>query len=1086
MEWTVDLEMTTAVTNLVIAAAAVMLFLRIRQKPCDDRVRKTLWLVTFALLCLSGVYGFFVHGIKMDTRTLNAAWMPLSFLMGIMVASFTTTALYETFGKRVLKKAVIINLILAILFFLVMLFLSKFIAGYFIVFIAYSALNFVFCLILYLATARKRKHTLLYAVAILLIMTGSVLQAMRTIHFQVVWQFDYNTVYHLFLLAALFFLYAGYQRGCACGVIPTKEPKVKTPQEKRKARIIGWSVVGGIVVVLVAAWVFLFVPFGTYDFSPAPTTVENADKTFDYDIPLDSKSPWAKFRANELNNGRSPVVPAQNDTKPWSYKTGKGIFSSPVVDENGVCYVGSADHTFYAINLDGTVKWSIKTGEIIDSSALLDDKGLLYFGCGDSNVYCVNKDTGEVLWKVQADTTEEVEEKYDITTYNLNWFEGNIGMLPSGELLAPNDNYLVYRLNRDSGSIENAYLANEMVWSVPSVNPSTSKLYFASCYQMNNNVFSYDLDGNRQWMTGSFGTVAATTMLTNTNAKGAVIVGGFDGYVRAFAQDSGKQLWSVGTRDHIYASPAQLSDGTIIQPSTDGTVYAIDGSGKVIWQFDTLEPIRSSPAVDGDDNIYFGSGEGKLYCVSKDGTLRWSYQCITDSRDDLNSSPALGFDGVYIAGESGEIFYVPYDYPLTEEGKNDPRCYTGGEDMPEDGVHLIYTTAFGSLEEEPPKSLDANEPITLSLLVRENGDDVLAAFDRGSVSVSVDGNTDYTVDVGATNKFLNITPKEYWTPDENGQITVTVSAKVKRDLLRFGLKFFGGKDYTSVTQTFTFDINATEPMASPIKTPDSGSQTVLEFSRLSAPTPSMLPSYNQIGFDSLHFMTGAVTKTGDGRYLMWVIEGKLNEDGTSSIDPTSATRYPLNLDFKDGLVTLSNYRGFKINFIGSWDMPFGTYRLSSVMDQNGQFQHSASLVAKANCDDIEFYGAGLKLVGMSDFDTGEMPVRAGTEITTRDDATEPQGVGDISLATSTDGITATFGGTTLKKDEHVYSIVLVDGSGEAVPLYYTADTSTDAGDGGALSSVSLKFLESENVKGDYTAYVLVDTYPVYSQNVTID
>ncbi|MGL5173156.1 MAG: DUF6962 family protein, partial [Olsenella sp.] len=128
MEWTVDPEMTTAVTNLVIAAAAVTLFVRIRQKPCDDRVRKTLWLVTFALLCLSGVYGFFVHGIKMDTRTLNAAWMPLSFLMGIMVASFTTTALYETFGKRVLKKAVIINLILAILFFLVMLFLSKFIA----------------------------------------------------------------------------------------------------------------------------------------------------------------------------------------------------------------------------------------------------------------------------------------------------------------------------------------------------------------------------------------------------------------------------------------------------------------------------------------------------------------------------------------------------------------------------------------------------------------------------------------------------------------------------------------------------------------------------------------------------------------------------------------------------------------------------------------------------------------------------------------------------------------------------------------------------------------------------------------------
>ena len=120
-----------------------------------------------------------------------------------------------------------------------------------------------------------------------------------------------------------------------------------------------------------------------------------------------------------------------------------------------------------------------------------------------------------------------------------------------------------------------------------------------------------------------------------TNETGAVIVGGFDGFVRAFAQDSGKLLWKFGTKDHIYASPAQLRDGTIIQGSTDGTLYAINPhTGKSVWEFDTLEPIRSSPAVDGDGNIYFGNGEGKLYCVNSDGTLRWSYQCITDVRND--------------------------------------------------------------------------------------------------------------------------------------------------------------------------------------------------------------------------------------------------------------------------------------------------------------------------------------------------------------------------------------------------------------------------------------------------------------------
>ncbi|MRS03329.1 hypothetical protein EG832_08930, partial [bacterium] len=438
--------------------------------------------------------------------------------------------------------------------------------------------------------------------------------------------------------------------------------KTRSRDKVNKNRHLGLYILCSIVVIAVVVYIIQFVPFGKYDFSAAPTTTVTAEGTFDYAIPLDPASPWAKFRANDLQNGRTPVQPTANDLAPWTYRTGKGIFSSPVVDGDGNVYVGSADTNFYCFNPDGTVKWSVKTGEIIDSSALLDDQGYVYFGSGDANVYKVNRETGEVVWKAPAHTVEEVEQEFGIKTYNVNWFEGNIGILQDGTLIAPNDNYLVYSLNRDSGEKGTIFPSNEMVWSLPSVNIETNRLFFASCNQILQNVFGYDLSGERQWLSGSFGTVAATTMLTNTSDKGAVLVGGFDGYLRAFAQDTGKLLWKFGTKDHIYASPAQLSDGTIIQPSTDGTLYAINPeTGKSIWEFDTLEPIRSSPAVDGNDNIYFGNGEGKLYSINPDGTLRWSYQLITDVRNDLNSSPALGFDGIYIAGESGEVFFVPYD-----------------------------------------------------------------------------------------------------------------------------------------------------------------------------------------------------------------------------------------------------------------------------------------------------------------------------------------------------------------------------------------------------------------------------------------
>ena len=847
----------------------------------------------------------------------------------------------------------------------------------------------------------------------------------------------------------------------------------------RKTRL-GLKIALGLLLAAAIASIILFVPFGKYDFSAAPTTAMSAEGKFAYNIPLDASSPWAKFRANELQNGRTPVIPTVDETlAPWSYRTGKGIFSSPVIDANGNCYIGSADTYFYNFDPDGSVKWKVKTGDIIDSSALLDDPGHIYFGSGDAQVYALDRETGKILWKEAAHSVEEVEALYDMDLYNLNWFEGNIAMLPDGSLLAPNDNYLVYQLDRETGGKGTIYPANEMIWSLPSVNPETGRIFFGTASQVLKNVYSYDLDGNRQWLTGSFGTVAGSTMLTSTSAKGAVVVGGFDGFLRAFAQDSGKLLWKFGTKDHIYASPAQLSDGTIIVASTDGTLYALNPeTGKSIWEFDTLEPIRSSPAVDGKDNIYFGNGEGKLYCINPDGTLRWSYQAITEDRNDLNGSPALGFDGVYIAGESSEVFFVPYDYPLTEAGQKDERCYTEGENMPADGASLIYTTSFGALELTPPAAIDANEPVTLTLLVREDGDNVLSAFDRGSVQVEVPGNQGYRVEVGATNRFVNIVPAETWTPDADGKLTLTVTAGYKTRLPRFGLKFFGGRKTGTIDKTFTFALHPRPEVGNMfLDAVNDGEQTVLELHRLSVPTPSILPSYNQIGFDSLHYIAGAVDTNAVGQEVLWVIEGRLDENNQAAIDPEAITRYPLILDYDDGLVTLRNYDGFKIKFIGSWDMPFASYRISTRMTETGDLDDSATLIAVANCDEIEFYGIGLKLMGMSEFKTGQMFVRGATGIKLWENAAAPENPGIVTVEMNEERVVAQITDGDLKADEHVFSIMLADKDGNPLPLYYTKNTAvTSESD---TITVTLTFGKDEEIPLDARVYVMVDTYPIY-------
>lgn len=844
----------------------------------------------------------------------------------------------------------------------------------------------------------------------------------------------------------------------------------------RKLYLILALLIAGIIYYIITT-----VPFGTYEYKPGKGAYTLV--SLKHRVPLDPTSPWPKFRANELQNGRSSVAPRMNTTlRPWVFRTGKGVFSSPVVDAEDNVYIGSADHSFYAIGANGVLKWRFVSGEVIDSSALLDDRGRVYFGSGDACVYCLKRENGELVWRYKAHTVHEVEEQFGIKTYNLDWFEGNIAMLDDGSIIAPNDNYLIYAIDRESGKSSTQYLGNELMWSLPAVNPRTGRIFFGSQYMALKNVFCYESStGRRLWTNGGLGSNAASPLLTSAAKMGAIILGGFDGYIRAYAQDNGKLLWKRGLRDHIYASPAQLSDGIIIQPSTDGTVYALKhNTGEILWAFDTLEPIRSSPAVDSLDRIYVGSGEGRLFCINPDGSLRWAYRCIDEDRNDMNSSPALGSLGVYIGGENGGVFFVPYEYPLSAAGRNDSRCTPGpGEDLPAEGAFLVYTTRFGKLLLDPPKRIDANQPLAFTLFVRRKGDTVKSLIDRESLTLKLTGDPKTRVDVSANRQFVVITPQESWTGPEGGTLTVNMKGKYLVDMRRFGLKFFGGTHGGSFETSLRFVVPPRRHAPLPYRIPEKpgGTSTVFEMSRLAAPNPTMLPSWNQIGFDSLHYLGGLVEKNGN-EIIVWVIGGKLH-NGKTVVNPLLEARFPLTLVYDRGLLTLRNYEGFKVNFVGSWDMPFGFYRIAAKANPlTGAPLESPALGAIALCDDIEYYGRFLKLMGMSEFDSGHMAVFGGMNMRLHGSGFihAPAGAGAVSFHAGKEMVSAEISGGELKKGEHVFSILLVDSAtGKALPLYYTKHTTVEADAEGKVKKVSVKF-NKENARGRLRAYYMVDTY----------
>jgi outer membrane protein assembly factor BamB len=571
----------------------------------------------------------------------------------------------------------------------------------------------------------------------------------------------------------------------------------------------------------------------------------------------------------------------------------------------------------------------------------------------------------------------------------INWFEGNVAIGPSGALYVPNDNFFVYAVDRDAGAPLWRYTMPDQTWSLPAVDVASGALFVGNnnlLPLLGKNTFAIETDGTTSWADSSLGTVAASPLLT---ADGKVIVGGFDGFVRAYDTQSGAQLWQTATRDHIYASAALLPDGTVVVPSCDGTIYALDPtSGTLKWAFDTREPLRSSPAVDGEGNVYFGSGEGRLFVLRPDGTLRWSMLLIDADRDDLNSSPALGADAIYLGGESGEI--------------------------------------------------------------------------------SGDG------------KFVIVAPQSVYGAAADGTVKVSITGNYLVDLDRTGLKLSGGKVGGTVTGSFSFTLRPSDPYPLPLPMPQAPGDPagVWAVSRLSLPLPTILASYNQIGFDSLHYLVGLVEGSGT-QGVAWMAGAKLlDTQNTTVIDPATQALVPLSLSYQGGVITLENPDGISVEVMNAV-IPLSTFRMAAHLGMDGTATEGVRLDGSTVCAGVPMYGTFLETLGFCNPQTDLLVVLGGANMAPYQGGTQqaPAGVGSVTFAATTDTISAAITGSSLALADHVAAILLVDAAaGTPVTLDYGLGTVRTAAPDGTLATVSID-RSGKVLPPMVRAYLMIDTYP---------
>lgn len=712
------------------------------------------------------------------------------------------------------------------------------------------------------------------------------------------------------------------------------------------------------------------VVFQAADLPSAPNGYANA---------VHPQSPWPTFRRDHRNTGYSPLPAAYMGDQPWFFQTGKGIFSTPIIGPDGTIYVGSADHSFYALNPDGSLAWQYETGEIIDSAAALPLPNLF---AGAESILVPSADG--FLYHLATDPALSAADRllwrFEVPAAFNNWWEGNVQIGFDGTVYAGNTNFNYYALT-PSGDLKWVYPTASNAWSIAAL-ADDGTIYWGS---NDTYIRAVSPTGDELWATSTLGFIAASAAI---GSDGTVYIGSFDSYLYALDPTTGAVRWRFKTDDHIYSSAALLPDAAgntsaIFVGSADGRLYGLTPSGELLWVYDTGDPIRSSPVVapapasEAGHIVYVGNGGGQLYAINAaDGSRRWSYNTTPldpelADRNDLNASPSLGETGVYIAGEHGQIWYLPYDYCLHN---SDPRCTTDpGSDLPADIIGLFYVTPGGStlLDDTTIPDLPAATLITLRLVVREDDltlDARVCSAPIGcpsdSLVVTATPPFDFELEKSADGQYLFIRPTGYLTPGQT--YTLSVTGDYYTGGLPVGNLQLGGDRAGEFSDTLDFTV-APSTAQIPFRITDDRLYGV-ELTRLAVPIPPMMPSLNQIGFDYIDWVLLPIEvtppdETGIGQLTIWANGAVRDSSGNLTLEPDSEFQFLLTGTYQGDSVILTNEK-FVMPVTGI-PIPFNRFELRGQFDADGVIRPGAVMYADTAALDIPTFGPYLVIAGLA-------------------------------------------------------------------------------------------------------------------------
>ncbi len=204
---TIPTEQTTAITDLILGILSTLTAIAIYAIGIrKDKTKTYIWTVLFGLLSIASFLGAVAHGFEMSKVHNALLWHPLNFALGLAVGLFVVGVIYDLRHYSLPKGLLPVMFIVVLLFYLVTVFLNKFI-----IFIIYQSLALLFAFIVYcyLGYINRLKGAWLMAMGILISIIASAIQAVMDVDVKVIWVFNHNGIFHIIQMVGIIFFYLG-------------------------------------------------------------------------------------------------------------------------------------------------------------------------------------------------------------------------------------------------------------------------------------------------------------------------------------------------------------------------------------------------------------------------------------------------------------------------------------------------------------------------------------------------------------------------------------------------------------------------------------------------------------------------------------------------------------------------------------------------------------------------------------------------------------------------------------------------------------------------------------------------------------